>query len=241
VTAVPRIYDVDRLDCRLVSHRWAWAEAQAEAIERHWAERRRVNPSLYDGPVLLACRAEIVEEQGETVLRVEAFETRFSQFLGWRDFGWPDRGVFNFFAMPAVRARDGAFLAGKMGPGHSAAGQVYFPAGTPDPSDVVDGATVDLSGSLVRELFEETGLRAAEGAEALRWLVIFEGQRLACIKEIAWPATADELGARVRAFLAAEAKPELADAVLLRPGEVGAPTLLPFMNAFLARAANPKS
>jgi 8-oxo-dGTP pyrophosphatase MutT (NUDIX family) len=128
-----------------------------------------------------------------------------------------------------------------MGPGHSAAGQVYFPAGTPDPSDVVDGATVDLSGSLVRELFEETGLRAVEGAEAPRWIVIFEGQRIACLKEIAWPATAAELRARVRAFLAAEAKPELSDVVLLPPGSLAEPRLPPFMSVFLARAASRES
>jgi 8-oxo-dGTP pyrophosphatase MutT (NUDIX family) len=238
VTARTVIFEVDRLDCRLVQHRWAWAQAQAQEIDRHWAERLQRNPSLYDGPVLLACRAEIVPDEAGATLRIDAFETRFSRFLGWRDFGSPDTSVFNFFAMPAVRSQDGAFLAGEMGPAHSTAGRVYFPAGTPDPSDVVEGLTVDLAGSLVRELREETGLPADEGVEAPGWLVIFDGQRIACIKEIGWPAPAEALGARVRAFLSAEAKPELSDAVLLRPDDRDEPRLPPFMAAFLARAAS---
>ena len=237
MTDQARIVEVDRLDCRLVAHRWDFAEAHAEEIDRRWAERLRDNPALYDGPVLLACRAEIEEEAGERVLRLDAFETRFSRFLVWRLLGWPDESVFNCFAMPAVRASDGAFLVGEMGEGHSAAGLRYFPGGTPDPSDVLAGGAVDLMGSLVRELAEETGLPAAEGTAAPGWTVIFDRQRVACIKRFDWPEPAAALAERVRAFLAPEAKPELADVHMLAPGRHDDPRLPAFMVDFLARAA----
>lgn len=233
----PRIVDVDRLDCRLVDHRWRFAEARASEIDRHWAARCAQNPALYDGPVLLACRAEVVARDGARVLELDAFETRFSRFLSWRDFGWPDETVYNCFAMPAVRAMDGAYLVGEMGPGHSAAGQRYFPAGTPDPSDVVAGGAVDLDGSLVRELGEETGLPAQEGLAAPGWTVIFDRQRVACIRRIDWPAPAEEIRARVRRFLAAEANPELCDVHMMPPGAPDDPRLPAFMAAFLSRAA----
>lgn len=233
----PSIVEVDRLDCRLVPHRWAYAEAEAAALDRIWAERVARNPSLFDGPVLLACRAEIGLESGRRVLALDAFETRFSRFLGWRDLGWPDRSIFNCFAMPAVRASDGAYLVGEMGPGHSAAGQRYFPGGTPDPHDVRADGTVDLPGSLARELGEEAGLPAGEGSPARDWTVIFDGQRVACIKVIDWPESAAALRARVRDFLARETEPELSDIHMLAPGVHDDPRLPAFMAAFLRHAA----
>jgi 8-oxo-dGTP pyrophosphatase MutT (NUDIX family) len=233
----PSIVEVDRLDCRLVAHRWAFAEAEAAALDRNWAESLARNPTLYDGPVLLACRAEIDMEAGKRALSVDAFETRFSRFLGWRDLGWRDASVFNCFAMPAVRSSDGAFLVGEMGPDHSAAGLRYFPGGTPDPNDVIEGGVVDLEGSLARELCEEAGLLVAEGVPAQGWTVIFDRQRVACIKLVDWPEPAAALRARVRDFLAREAEPELSDVHMLAPGVHDDPRLPAFMAAFLARAA----
>ena len=232
------IASVDRIDCRLVAHRWAYAEAAAAQIDAHWAARRAANPAMYDGAVLLACRAELTRgDDGERVMRLDAFETRFSRFLAWRDFGWPDKGVFNFFAMPAARSSDGAFLVGEMGPDHSSAGQRYFPCGTPDPSDVTAAGAVDLAGSLRRELCEETGLVAAEGAETDGWTVIFDEQYIACLKRLDWPQEAPALAARVRGFLAAETRPELCDVHMLAPGRYDDLRLPGFMTAFLAQAA----
>ena len=45
-----------------------------------------------------------------------------------------------------VRSSDGAYLLGVMNRHTANAGRVYFPAGTPDPDDIV-GARVDLDGS----------------------------------------------------------------------------------------------
>jgi 8-oxo-dGTP pyrophosphatase MutT (NUDIX family) len=237
LSETPVFDSVDRLDCRLVQHDWAFAQREAQRIERHWAARRAVSPALYDGPVLLASRVAIETENGRRVLKIEAFETRFSLFLAWRDFGWPDRSVFNCFSAPAVRSSDGAYLLGEMAPGHSAEGQRYFPAGTPDPDDVAADGSVDLLGNLWRELREETGLDAAEGVAADGFTVISDRQRIACVKRIDWPAPAQEIVARVRAFLAAEAEPELCDVHFLAPGRYDDPRLPSFVSAFLAQAA----
>lgn len=231
------VFEVDRLDCRLVAHRWAYAEAQVAEIDRRWAERIEANPALFDGPVLLACRAEVLSQGDERVLRLDAFETRFSRFLIWRDLGWPDKGVYNCFAMPAVRSSDGAFLVGEMARGHSAEGKRYFPGGTPDPSDIVEGGRVDLAGSLIRELAEEAGLPASEGVAAPGWTVIFDRQRIACLKRYDWPETAAALRERVRAHIASEAQPELCDVHMMPPGPWSDPRLPAFMTAYLSRAA----
>ncbi|HYA80083.1 MAG TPA: NUDIX hydrolase, partial [Methylocystis sp.] len=204
-----RIETVDALDCRLVEADWAFARDEDGRIADHWRRRVEVNPTLYDGVVLLANRVERqAREGGGVMLEIDFFETRFSRFLAWRDFGSPDRSVYNVFAMPALRSSDGAFLLGEMGPSHSAAGARFFPGGTPDLDDVEEGR-VDLQGSLVRELAEETGL-CLEGARVEpAWRVVFEGQRVACHKIIDWPAPAAEIAERVARYIAGAAKPEL--------------------------------
>ncbi len=48
------------------------------------------------------------------VLSGSGFETDFASFVAWRDWNFPDRDVFNVFAMAAVRAADGGYLLGQM-------------------------------------------------------------------------------------------------------------------------------
>lgn len=234
--SAPRIVDIDRLECQLKPFSWKFDESRADEIDRHFEERRREKPALYDGRVLLASRVDLVTIDGARVLEVDAFETRFSRFLAWRDFGFPDRSVTNFFSMPAVRSSDGAYLVGEMGRAHSSAGALYFPAGTPDLSDVVGDARVDLFGSLARELAEETGLAASDGAGAPDWQVVFDRQYVACLKHIDWPAPASALRERVRAFIFAEANPEISDVhMIARREQLDDPRLPGFMVAYLAR------
>ncbi len=61
------------------------------------------------------------------------------------------------------------------------AGQIYFPCGTPDLSDIVDGK-VDLDFSVRRELKEETGLDAAEFMAEPGWTAVIDGMLIAMIK-----------------------------------------------------------
>lgn len=229
-----RIETWDALDCRLVAADWAFDRDEDGRIAGHWRRRVEANPTLYDGIVLLANRVERrAREGGGVTLEIDLFETRFSRFLAWRDFGFPDRSVYNVFAMPALRSSDGAFLLGEMGPSHAQAGARFFPGGTPDLEDVQNGR-VDLHGSLVRELAEETGL-GLEGAHIEpAWRVVFEAQRVACLKVIDWPAPAAEIAERVARYIAGEAKPELARAHMVhRREELDDPRLPAFMRLFL--------
>ncbi len=167
------------------------------------------------------------------VLEVDFFETRFSRFLAWRDFGFPGDEVYNCFAMPALRSLDGAYLLGEMGPGHSVAGLLYFPAGTPDPSDVV-GDRVDLAGSVVRELAEETGFYIEPAALKPGWRVIRDCRRVACMKLIDWPLTSAQMIAEAERFIASEEAPELSRVHMIAEASQVDDWRIPlFMRAFL--------
>ncbi|MBI3275063.1 MAG: NUDIX hydrolase, partial [Methylocystis sp.] len=116
---------VDRLDCVIEDHDWPFDRRRRREINAYWANLVSENPSFYDGRVLLARRIQERTEQGaRKVLAVGFFETRFSRFLAWRDFGFPDSDVYNCFAMAALRSADGAFLLGEMGAHTANAGSI---------------------------------------------------------------------------------------------------------------------
>src|SRR6476646_9288890 len=155
--ALPAIRRVTRLDLKVGAFRWAFAEQRRAEIDAHFAGKQRDNSHIWNGRVLLARNPRF---DGES-FGADYFETDFASFLAWRDWGFPDRDVFNGFGMGALRCADGAFVLGEMSGHTSNPGRIYFPSGTPDLDDVRDGV-LDISGSVVRELEEETGLVPGE-------------------------------------------------------------------------------
>ena len=95
------------------------------------------------------------------------------------------------------------------------AGRVYFPCGTPDPADIVDGR-VDLDLSVARELREETGLEVADFAAAPGWTAVVDGNLVMQVKILRSSENAEALRARIMRHLAAETQPELADIRIVR-------------------------
>ena len=164
------------------------------------------------------------------------FETDYADYVAWRAFGYPGERVDNCFSMAALRSADGAFLLGEMAPHTMNGGQIYFPAGTPDPDDVFDGK-VDLDASVRRELLEETGLEAAEAAIRPGWTVAFAPQLIACMKLMTLPAAADEVKARIDAFLAVDPHPEFSRMHVVRdPGDIDEGRTPTFVAAYLRSA-----
>jgi hypothetical protein len=232
-----KIVAADALATRLAAYDWPFDAERGAEIDAHWDKRHAANPKLFDGAMLMARRVEERRDAaGGLTLSAEFFQTRFSRFLAWRDFGFPESGAFNCFSMAALRSADGAFLVGEMGPAHSVAGALYFPAGTPDLSDVKDG-TVDLAGSVLRELREETGVAAEAQEVAAGWTLVFDGPRIACMKTIQSKLGASALKAQVEAFLSAEYEPELSAVHMIsRRDQLGHPRLTGFMRRFLLAA-----
>lgn len=212
------IHRITHLRARLVEHDWPWARANKDRIAAHWERRRGSQPALFNGRVLMVAGAALADDR----LELEMFETGYAPFLAHIDFGFPDPSVRNGFAMGALRSRDGAFLLGRMAPHTSQAGRIYFPAGTPDRGDVRPDGTVDLAGSLLREIGEETGLVLDPGVVSPDWTLVRHGGRDALMRGVQLDRDADDVRAGIMAHLARDPQPELSDIVTVRgPGDMG--------------------
>ncbi len=221
---------IDHIDIKFEPCGWPFADARRAEIDAHFAARRVERPQMWNGRIVLT-GADYRIAGG--ILAGTCFEADFASLLAWRDWGFPDAGAVNCFAMGALRSTDGAFLLGVMGAHTANAGRVYFPAGTPEPGDIANGR-LDLAGSVMREVAEETGLTGTDYAAAPGWHVVPTGPRLAVMKLLEAKASAAELKQRILAFLARDTNPELADIRIVRgPGDFN-PRMPPFVTAYLA-------
>ena len=224
----PEIHRVTALDLKVRSFAWPFAVERRGEIDAHFAGKQREKPELWNGRVLLGRNLVRAGDH----LGAEYFETNFASFLAWRDWGFPDASVFNGFGMGALRSSDGAFLLGEMGNHTVNAGRVYFPAGTPDLDDVRDGM-LDIAGSIVREVAEETGLDAADYTEDAHWSCVFAGPLIAMIRILRVDMTGEALRARIEANLARQTQPELCAVRLVRSRSDLVPDMPRFVTAFL--------
>ena len=216
MTEPARILEVADLDFTLDPEPWKFAETEREAIAQHWAQAILRKPATFNGRVLLLRRRALVRlRNGALRLQGAYLETDYAAFLAWRDFGRRTEPGENCFSMAALRSADGAFLLGEMAPHTVNAGRIYFPSGTPDPSDVFDGR-VDLDASARRELFEETGLSADEATIRPGWTVILAGRRVACMKAMTLSIAAEDAKARIDGFLARDPNSELTRIQIVR-------------------------
>jgi 8-oxo-dGTP pyrophosphatase MutT (NUDIX family) len=237
LSAAPRLLEVRELDLTFEPSRWAFAERQAASIAAHWARLRKTKPSLFNGRVLLLGR-RVIETRPDGVLRLKGafFETDYADYLAWEEFGDPGEPVDNCFSMAAIRGADGAFLLGEMAQHTFNAGQIYFPAGTPDPNDIFDGK-VDLEASASRELLEETGVKADETIIAPGWILAFTPQRIACMKLMTLAAPAAQVKAEIEAYLAQDPHAEFSRMHIVRgPRDIDETRVPIFVAAYLRNA-----
>lgn len=225
------IVRLSRVDAVVEPYDWAFARENAQKIAAHWAEISAGKPAMFNGRVMLQHRAAI----RDGVFEAGYFEVDYAAFMTWRDIGHPGPVIRNGFAMAALRANDGAFLCGKMGEHTANAGKVYFAAGTPDREDLRPDGTLDLGGSVTRELCEETGLELGEVAVEASWTAVILPGRVAFMRPVRLRLPADEARALMLERMSRQAEPELSDIVIVRRLEDCAQhDMPPFMTSYLA-------
>ena len=206
----PIVGDVTAFDCSVTDDGWPWAEKNADAIAEHWAHAIAEKPSMFDGEVVIATEVGIEQSR---VVSAHAV-VRFAAFHYWQISGFPRADAFNLFGAGIVVTRDDAVLLGLMAPHTSNAGLAYFPCGTPDRDDITNGR-LDIEGSIVRELEEETGLGPHLRSADQRW-ISWDGALFCCARRFDTDLTAAEVREIAAAHIAGQAKPELENVILVK-------------------------
>ena len=206
------IAEIDRAEIAVEPFSWEFAVAQREQIDRYFARRQADRPGIWNGRMLMLRGYEIRNR----VLQGPCFETDYASFLAWRDWGFPDASVFNVFGSAVLQAADGAYLLGEMDSSTASAGSIYFPSGTPDLDDISADATLDLAGSVSRELLEETGLEINGLDVRPGWTMVHDRGFLNLMKLVRAPQNAEELRGQIMRHLATQARPEFCDIHIVR-------------------------
>jgi hypothetical protein len=224
---------VSKVEARFDTRRWPWAENNREAIAANWQRRIADKPRMFNGRVLLVGDILVTPE----LCRGTYFETDYANLVGWIDMDYPDTGVANGFAMGALRGSDGAFICGVMADHTVNADKVYFAAGTPDRADMRPDGTVDLAGSLTRELVEETGLHESDYTVSDGWIVVERWPNVAMMRLVTLKVPAEEGAAKIRTLIAGQKLPELKDVRIVRDTHDIDPDTMPlFLQSFFAWA-----
>ena len=224
------IVTVDAVDARIEPFDWPFVRDRRADIDAHWEAVIREKPKMFNGQVLLQHRADI----RDGIFHAGYFATDYASLVAWMHLGMPPPLVRNGFAMAALRASDGAYLLGEMASHTTHAGKIYFAAGTPDLSDVTPDGHVDLAGSLLRELQEETGLARHEVSVEESWTLVMGQGRVAFMRPVTIDLPASEARALMLERIAAQAEPELAGIVIIRSAEeCDQERMPPFMRRYL--------
>ena len=208
-----RVFPIDGIDVRLIHGPHPFEAANREAIAANWLREVAVQPSLYDGTVVLL--TDLEWKDGLLAGRCHAIS--YAGFLLWRRQRPAGNGE-HVFAHAMLASADGALVAIRMASHTANSGKVYFAAGSFEIEDFPDGR-VDADLNMRREVGEETGIDLAplrhdpiaHGWSSETSTVIFRRYWL--------PWTADETAERIRAFVRSEARPEIDGPVIIRAAD----------------------
>ena len=207
-----RVLHVARCELRVGVGAWPYAEENCSAIEAHWQRAQAANPNYFNGTVHVA--VALARRGDALVARFIAAE--FKSYLFWRDAGYPPTGIRDGFGSALFVSSDGAYVLGRQRSGNINAGLAYLPGGFIDSRDVDAQGDIDIAGSILREVKEETGLVPGDFSVRSGFLVTEQGPQLSFAKclDVAMPAM--ELKACIEQHIAADAAAELEDAVIVR-------------------------
>ncbi|WP_328586814.1 GNAT family N-acetyltransferase [Pseudovibrio exalbescens] len=208
---MPEVQVLNGLNLKLLEAEWAFENDHKSAIATHWQKVLAEKPKSWNGTVFKALR--LTTDNG--LLTAEFSRCQYASFLAWRDWGYPDITVKNVFGCAALRSQDGTVILGQMASHTSTGGQVYFPGGNLDEQDLQTDGTIDVLGSIRRELQEETGI-SPNTVEPGRLFLISDGPRVCVAQEYVVPMASEDIRTAILNHNKTLEFPELDDVILAR-------------------------
>ena len=186
---------------------WAYATGHREAILAEFDEQKRAHPGYFNGEIQILLDHRL---EGDRFVGHFA-RSDFASFVYWRAHGHQDETVRDCFGCAVVRSREGHIVLGVQAGGNLNSGRAYFPSGFIDPADVGADGRIDIDGSILREIVEETGVRAEALTRKSGYILVAAGMSIAIAAEYVSQLSAAALRAQMTANLAREEAPELVE------------------------------
>ncbi|MDQ8697439.1 NUDIX hydrolase [Hyphomicrobium sp. LHD-15] len=150
-----RVFAVSGVTLRVVDGTWDFAAQKNQYIAEHWQRRLDENPKFFNGIVHVLVNYSL---SAGGVFSGTFVRTDFKSFLYWRETGAPDPTVMDAFGSALILSSEGRVLLGRQRQGNLNGDLSYPPGGFIDVRDIAADGTIDLDGSVLREITEETGL-----------------------------------------------------------------------------------
>lgn len=232
-----RVFAVADVDLRLVEGSWAFAAQNACEIERYWQQKRQENTKFFNGVVHVLVGYEVSAEQ---VFSGRFVRTDFKSFLYWRETGWSDLTAMDAFGSALVLS-EGRVLLGRQRPGNLNGGLSYPPGGFIDVQDIAADGTIDLDGSVLREITEETGLDGGALRRLDGYVVTLAGPVLSIA--VPWASTLPEaqLIAEITRHIDADPDGELQSISFAAPGDTSGRAMPDYARVLLEGLSKLKS
>jgi 8-oxo-dGTP pyrophosphatase MutT (NUDIX family) len=227
---IPRqaIFPVERVEVALDPAPHPFEVANGATIEANWKAERAANPAVFDGRLALLSNLQY----RDGVLEGRSHIVRYASFLYWRRIR-PTGDAAHAFAHAIPVTADNALIAVRMGAATVNAGSVYFAAGSFEPEDF-PGGKVDIDLNMAREVAEEIGIDISGLPRDPIYHAWSNERGTVIVRRYRLPMTAAEAESAIRAFVASEADPEIAEPVIIRSVQDLPQGLAPHMPPLIA-------
>jgi hypothetical protein len=207
-----QVMRVSRCRLQVGKQTWAYADTNRAEIAAKWQHSTAQNPGFFNGAIQILTQHSI----SGGVFAGDFSTTDFASFVHWRNNGFAGNAVRDCFGCAILRSAEGHVLLGQQAAGNLNAGKAYCPGGFIDVADVRADGSIDIDGSIAREIGEETGLDMSSMVRTPGYILAAAAASIAIGVEFRSTLAAEEMRADIMRHLERDKDPELSGIIIVR-------------------------